>query len=127
VNRTRRLSAALIAVAFIVPCVVATGASAKKATLKVATSQKKALQRDGLQVKVKGLKTKGEKKAKVKIKARSSTFDQQDLRNLTKAAKVRTKKKSAVALLQLTNYGRKSITSCGSRKIVVSGKGGKKA
>ena len=122
-NRTRRLSAALVAVAFIVPCVVATGASAKKATLKVATSQKKALQRDGLQVKVKGLKTKGKKKAKVKIKARSSTFDQQDLRNLTKAAKVRTKKKSAVALLQLTNNGRKSITSCESRKIVISGKG----
>ena len=126
-NRTRRLSAALVAVAFIVPCVVATGASAKKATLKVATSQKKALQRDGLQVKVKGLKTKGKKKAKVKIKARSSTFDQQDLRNLTKAAKVRTKKKSAVALLQLTNNGRKSITSCESRKIVISGKGVKKA
>jgi hypothetical protein len=127
VNRTRRLSAALVAVAFIVPCVVATGASAKKATLKVATSQKKALQRDGLQVKVKGLKSKGKKKAKVKIKARSSTFDQQDLRNLTKAAKVRTKKKSAVALLQLTNNGRKSITSCESRKIVISGKGVKKA
>ena len=36
-------------------------------------------------------------------------------------------KKSAVALLQLTTNGPKSITSCESRKIVISGKGVKKA
>jgi hypothetical protein len=112
-----------VVIAVLVPCAIATQASAKKATLKVATSQKKALQRDGIQVKVKGLK-----KGKVKIKARSSTFDQQELRNLTKKAKVRARvNKAPIALLELTNKGSDALESCESRKIVVSGKGAKKS
>ena len=102
-----------------------TGAVAKKATLKVNVGQKQALKHNGLKVKVKGLK-----KGKVRIKAKSSTFDQQDLKNLTKAAKVRAKThghKAAKTLLRLTNKGRKDIASCASRKIVVSGDGVKKA
>jgi hypothetical protein len=108
------------------PLAVAAQASAKKPTLKVATSQKKALKRDGIQVKVKGLK-----KGKVKIKARSSTFDQQSLRNLTKKTKIRARgkgrNKAPVALLRLTNKGEDAISSCEARKIIVSGKGAKKA
>ncbi len=54
----------------------------------------------GIQVKVKGL-TKG----KVKLKAKSSTFDHQELRKLTKPAKVQAHSKTAGALLPLTLKG----------------------
>jgi hypothetical protein len=97
-------------------------ASAKKAKLKVSTSQKQALKKGGLQVKVKG-----QTKAKVKLKAQSKTFDQQELTKLTKSITVRAQSKSPSAILKLTSKGRKAIESCQARDIVVSGKGASKA
>jgi hypothetical protein len=121
------MSAAVIAVVVLAPLAVAGQASAKKATLKVSTSQKQALKKGGLSVKVKGLKSKGGKPSKVKLKAKSSTFDDQKLKNLTKSAKASTRGKSAKLLLKLTKKGKDAVESCEARKIVVSGKGAKKA
>jgi hypothetical protein len=120
-----KLVVAMLAVALMstvaAPAVADSGSTAKKAKVKAAKGQKQALKKRGLSVKVKGL-TKG----KVKLKAKSSTFDAQQPRKLTKKATVRASGKHT-ALLRLTNKGRKAIESCEARKIVVSGKGAKKA
>ena len=122
--RRTSILAALIVALIGVFAVTATAASAKKPTLKVNAGQKQALKKGGLKVKVKGL-TKG----KVKLKAKSSTFDDQNQRKLTKPRKVKakTKGKSVKTLLKLTSKGKDRIASCEGRKIVVSGKGVKKA
>jgi hypothetical protein len=91
---------------------------AKKATLKVNASQKKILKSDALSVKVKGLE-----KGKVKLKAQSSTFDDQKLKKLAQGATVHAHGKSATALMELTSKGATAIASCEARSIVVSGKG----
>ncbi len=119
-RRTSTLVALVIAVIGML-AVSAAAASAKKPTLKVNAGQKQALKKGGLTVKVKGLK-----KGKVKLSAKSSTFDNQDLTKLTKKATLRAQSKAPTAVLKLTNKGRKAITSCESRKIVVNGKGVKK-
>jgi hypothetical protein len=94
------------------------GSAAKRATLKVATGQKQALNDGGLTVKVKGL-TEG----KVKLKAKSSTFDQQQLSKLTAPTSVHARSKSTTALLRFTSKGRTAIESCEARDIVISGNG----
>ena len=115
--------AALIAAVMGITAITASAApSAKKATLKVNAGQKQALKKGGLKVKVKGLTS-----GKVKLKARSSTFDDQTLRKLTTPKKVKAKGKSASTVLKLTAKGRQRISSCEARKIVVSGNGVKKA
>ena len=121
---TSRLTTAIVAVAIVFTGTASAeaAASAKKAKLKVSTSQKQALKKGGLQVKVKGLT-----KPKVKLKAQSKTFDSQELKKLTKSAKVRARSKAPTALLRLTSNGRKAIESCEARDIVVSGKGVAKA
>jgi hypothetical protein len=100
-----------------------TGATAaKKPKLKVSTSQKRMLKKDGVSVTVKNLE-----KGKVKLTAKSQTFDDQQLKKLTKSATVRADGKSSKALLKLTNKGETAISSCEARTIVVKGTGaGKK-
>src|SRR5688572_4353760 len=90
--------------------------SSKKATLKVTTSQKKILKQDGIPVSVKGLED-----GKVKLTAKSSTFDDQQLKKLTRSATVRADGKTLNALLPLTRKGGDAIASCEGRDILVSG------
>ena len=113
-----KLVVAMLAMA-VMSAVVVGAASAKKPSLKVSTSQKKMLKDDGISVTVKGLK-----KGKVKLSAKSSTFDDQQLKKLTKSATVRAEgSKAPTALLQLTTKGEDAISSCEARDIVVSGTG----
>jgi hypothetical protein len=116
----RGISKLVVAIlAIVVMSTVAVGtASAKKASLKVATSQKRMLKKDAVSVTVKGLE-----KGKVKLKAKSSTFDDQQLKKLTGSATVRAEGKSLTALLPLTSKGAAAIESCEARDIVVSGTG----
>ena len=116
------VAALIVAVMGITAITASAAPSAKKATLKVNAGQKQALKKGGLKVKVKGLTS-----GKVKLKARSSTFDDQDLRKLTTPKKVKAKGKSVSTVLKLTAKGRQRISSCEARKIVVSGNGVKKA
>ena len=120
----RRISNLFVAVAAMVFvfAVVAGPAAAKKPQLKVSTSQKKMLKKEAVPVTVKGLE-----KGKVKLKAQSSTFDDQQLKKLTKGATVRANGKNATALLELTPKGETAIESCEARDIVVSGTGAGKA
>lgn len=95
--------------------------AAKKAKVKLETrSQKKILKKGGLKVKVKGLK-----KGKVKVTAKSTTFDQQEQRKLANAVKV--KRGHPTALLRLTKKGKDAIRSCEARKIQIKAKGAGKA
>ena len=116
------VAALIVAVMGITAITASAAPSAKKATLKVNAGQKQALKKGGLKVKVKGLTS-----GKVKLKARSSTFDDQTLRKLTTPKKVKAKGKSVSTVLKLTAKGRQRISSCEARKIVVSGNGVKKA
>ena len=115
-----KLVVAILAIAAM--SMTATGAAdastAKKAKLKVATSQKRMLGSGGILVKVKHL-TEG----KVKLKAKSSTFDQQELRRLAEPVRVEAHSKTARVLLPLTLRGEIQVSSCQPRKIIVSGKG----
>jgi hypothetical protein len=116
-----KLIVAMLAMVFVFAAV--TGATAaKKPKLKVSTSQKQMLKKDGVSVTVKGLD-----KGKVKLTAKSQTFDDQQLKKLTKSATVRADGKNLTAILPLTNKGEIAIESCEARTIVVSGTGaGKK-
>ncbi len=98
---------------------IANAASAK-AKLNVTTiAQKQILKKDGLQVKVIGLK-----KGKLKLKAKSSTFDQQQHKKLADAAKaVANDGKAVKVILPLTAKGEDAISSCENRKIYVERQG----
>ena len=116
---TSKLVVAILSIAAIVGTTTTTAAAApKKATLKVTTSQKKILKEDALPVTVKNLE-----KGKVKLTAKSSTFDDQQLKKLTGSATVRAEGKSLTALLPLTKKAADAVESCEARDIVVSGKG----
>ena len=115
-------AAILAALVFSMAATTAPAGAAKKPTLKVTTSQKKILKADALPVTVKGLE-----KGKVKLKAQSSTFDDQQLKKLTKGATARADGKSATAFLPLTSKGETAIESCQARDIQVSGTGAGKA
>jgi hypothetical protein len=95
--------------------------SAKKPKVKLLTKgQKQILHKRGLKVKVKGLDGR-----KTKIKAKSTTFDQQEPRKLAKPKKLR--QGHAKATLRLTPKGKNRIKSCEARKITISAKGAGKA
>ncbi len=103
------------------PAAAGSPEAAKKATLKLETKgQRQILRKGGLKVKVKGLE-----KDKVKVKARSTTFDQQQPRKLARAARVKPGHPSA--LLRLTSAAKEAIRSCEARKIQISAKGAGKA
>ena len=121
-SRTPRLVAAAVAVAVVVPVAAAEAAGERQEAVAEGGDEPEGGARSGrIEVKVKGLK-----QGKVKLKSRSSTFDRQELRKLTKATKVRARGKAPTALLRLTPKGRDAVESCESRKIVVSGNGVKK-
>jgi len=95
--------------------------AAKKAKVKVlAKGQKQILHKRGLKVKVKGLDG-----GAVKVKAKSTTFDQQEPRKLAKPTKLSAGHPTAT--LKLTPKGKNRIKSCEARKITVSAKGAGKA
>ena len=95
--------------------------AAKQAKVKLGTrGQKQILRTGGLEVRVTGLQ-----KGRVRIKAESTTFDQQHARKLARAAKV--KHGDPTAVLRLTSAGRDAIESCEARKIQISAKGAGKA
>src|SRR5215211_6561342 len=93
-----------------------TAPSAKKPKLKVSDSQKKILKKRALEVKIKGFD-----RGKTKLKATSTTFDQQQAKKLAKPTTARAGQKKV--LLRLTGKGKKAIKSCEARKIQVKGKG----
>jgi hypothetical protein len=98
---------------------VASAASAKASLKVLTTGQKQILKKDGLQVKIKGLD-----KGKLKLKAKSSTFDKQAKKKLADAEKVAANDgKPVKATLELTSKGEDAISSCEDRKIYVTGKG----
>ncbi len=116
----RKLFVAMLVIAVGIT-LAAPSAGAKKATLKLKSDSQSKILKKGVRVKVKGLK-----KGKVKVKAKSSTFDQQKLLKFAKAKKVKAGKKKTVRL-RLTAKGRQRITSCQGRKMVISAKHAGKA
>ena len=97
----------------------ASAASAKPTFNTTTIAQKQILKKDGLQVKVVGLE-----RGKLKLTAKSSTFDKQKPKKLTGSAKaVADGGKPVKVLLPLTPAGEDAIASCESRKVVVKAKG----
>jgi hypothetical protein len=98
----------------------AASASSAKPTFNTTTiAQKQILKNDGLEVKVIGLE-----RGKLKLTAKSSTFDKQSQKKLTDSAKaVADGGKDVKVILPLTSKGQDAVASCESRKIYVKGKG----
>ncbi len=131
--RTLRLLAALTAVAlFVVPVSSALagggshhgskGHGGKKATVKILSASQKEILRHGLRVKVKG------SAKKVKVIAKSNTFDSPHYTKLTKPKKVKLGRASSRRVkLKLSKSGRKAVKGCESRSLRVNkgAKGGR--
>ena len=113
----RKLVVAMLLVAVGIVVIAPAGAAAKKATLKLKSdSQAKILQKGAVNVKVKGLK-----KGKLKLKAKSTTFDSQSPLKFAQPTKVKAGKKTTVRM-PLTAKGEQRITSCEARKLQISAK-----
>lgn len=116
------LCCALFAVA--ATATAASAAKKGKAKVQVANSQKKILKKKAVPVTVKKLK-----QGKVKLKAKSRTFDKPRFAKLTKTKKVRAKTnkrgkpKKVRVKLKLNKAGRKAVASCTAREIKVNGRG----
>jgi hypothetical protein len=103
------------------PSPTATAAAKKKPKVKVLTKgQEKILRKNAIKVKVKRVK-----KGKVKLRAKSKTFDTRQFRPLTKKAVLRAGKRTAK--LKLKPKGPDRIASCEWRQIKIKAKGAKKA
>ena len=122
----------LAVVAFVVAAAVAFAGTAvvgadsavakKKVSLKIRSDgQKRILRKHSIEVKVKALK---EGKTTVKVKAHSTTFDQQEQRKLAQPKKVRLAHRKATKKikLRLTKKGRQAIASCQGRKLLIDAK-----
>ena len=95
-------------------------AAAKTAKLKVLNKgQKKIKRQKAIRVKLKGATL----ERKLKLRAKSKTFDTRKFKNLTKKAVLRPGARTV--RLKLNNAGREQIRSCEWRQIRVQGKGAK--
>ena len=116
-----RILRASLAVSIVVAfSLLAASAANAKTTFNTTTiAQKQILKKDGLEVKVIGLE-----RGKLKLSAKSSTFDKQTAKKLTGSAKaVADGGKPVKVVLPLTSSGEDAIASCEGRKVVVKGKG----
>ncbi len=101
----------------------ATAKAAKAGKIKVrGTGQKQILRKRAIVVKVTA-----KRPGKLRLKAKSTTFDSREPLKLAKPKKVRLKQgaKARKVKLRLAGKGRDRIKSCEARKITVSTKGGK--
>ncbi len=97
----------------------ATAANAKPTFNTTTIAQKQILKKGGLEVKVIGLE-----RGKLKLSAKSSTFDKQQAKQLTIPATTRPENgKPVKVILPLVADGEEAIASCESRKVVVKAKG----
>ena len=95
-------------------------AAAKKAKLKVLNKGQKQIKRKkAVRVKLKGATL----DRKLKLRAKSKTFDTQKFKNLTKKGVIRPGERTV--RLKLNEAGREQIRSCESRQIRIQGKGAK--
>ena len=102
------------------PRVAPAPAAAKKAKLKVLNKGQKQIKRKkAVRVKLKGATL----ERKLKLRAKSKTFDTQKFKNLTKKGVMRPGERTV--RLKLNEAGREQITSCESRQIRIQGKGAK--
>jgi hypothetical protein len=121
-----RLVLCVVALAFALTTTAVTAAApppaaAKKAKLKVASKGQKQIKRQkAVKVKLKGAKL----DRKLKLRARSKTFDTQKFKNLTKKAVLRPGDRRAK--LKLSKVGRNQIASCEARQVKIDGKGAKR-
>jgi hypothetical protein len=119
-SRILRSSLAVFVVVGALVGATAASASSAKATFNTTTiAQKQILKKDGLEVKVIGLES-----GKLKLTAKSSTFDKQQQKKLAGSAKaIANDGKPVKVILPLTSKGEDAVASCESRKIYVKGKG----
>lgn len=111
------LSALVLSLLVGSPAWAVTPVAAKKPKVQVLTEgQKQILKKKAIKVRAKGLD-----EGKLKLKAKSSTFDQQKPRKLARPAVLRPQR--PVAKLKLTSAGRKAAKSCEARDVQITGKG----
>ena len=122
-RRISRFAAALLVLAcalFVASTATADAAKKGKGKVVVTNSQKKIVKKKAIPVTVKNLKRK-----KVKLTAKSKTFDKPKFKKLAKPkkAKVKTSRKGkprkVKLMLKLTKTGRKQVKSCEAREIKV--------
>jgi hypothetical protein len=116
------LSAAIFAGQALAAGSQAAGAKAAKAKVaKVANGQRQILKSKAIKVTVKSKRA-----GKVKLAARSKTFDDPKFKRLTKNAKLRFRRPGTkTAKLKLTGSARKQVAVCGARTIKVGASKGK--
>jgi hypothetical protein len=122
-RRISRFAAALLVLAcalFVASTATADAAKKGKGKVVVTNSQKKIVKKKAIPVTVKKLE-----RGSVKLKAKSSTFDEPKFKKLAKPTKVKTKgnRAKATVMLKLTGKARKRVKSCEAREIKVSGRG----
>ncbi len=103
-----------------------TSVAKRKVVLKVKSDSQKQILKHGVKVKIKAKKGKHGKAKRAKVKLTSNTFDKRDWVKLAHKKKVKLNKKGKATIkLKLTDKGASRVSSCESRTIRATGKGGK--